>query len=245
MYVRPLDLTWKQKNPDLANRWAGLMSALNAWLSTSDRLVINRPLAGAHNSSKPLHEELISRCGLRVPLSLSTTDMERIRAFMAARPSVVKSLGGDRGDTAILTERMLPATARLSAPIHVQEYKPGHDVRVHVIRRRVYSLLIESDAVDYRAPGAQATYMAFSLPAEIEEGVIEATASFGLEFAGWDFKLGRDGVYWCLEANPQPGYSSYDGALGLGISSALLDLMAAYDRLAQNRGNLETLHRLS
>jgi glutathione synthase/RimK-type ligase-like ATP-grasp enzyme len=140
---------------------------------------------------------------------------------------------------------MLPATARLSAPIHVQEYKPGHDVRVHVIRRRVYSLLIESDAVDYRAPGAQATYMAFSLPAEIEEGVIEATASFGLEFAGWDFKLGRDGVYWCLEANPQPGYSSYDGALGLGISSALLDLMAAYDRLAQNRGNLETLHRLS
>ena len=227
VYNRPIELTWHHQDQALANRWSGLMTALFAWLQCAGQLIVNRPSAAAHNSSKPLHEHLIRQAGLPVPVSIASMDTASLRAFARARPSVIKALGGARGDTVLVTEEMLERAPAPEAPLYLQEYIPGADVRVHVVRDRVHSVRIDSAAVDYRSPGARPRYRQCSLPADVEKTLIAATRSFGLELAGWDLKLDGGGTYWCLEANPQPGYSMYDRHLDFEISASLAALLQA------------------
>jgi hypothetical protein len=46
-----------------------------------------------------------------------------------------------------------------------------------------------------------------------------------LVMAGWDLKLDSEGTYWCLEANPVPGYRLYDAVVDGAISLALIRLL--------------------
>ncbi|MFC7646021.1 hypothetical protein ACFQX6_39555 [Streptosporangium lutulentum] len=46
-----------------------------------------------------------------------------------------------------------------------------------------------------------------------------------MSFAGWDFKRDPQGVHWCLEVNPMPGYDWYDRRAGGAISESLVGLL--------------------
>ncbi|HEY6788852.1 MAG TPA: hypothetical protein VI365_16215 [Trebonia sp.] len=225
VYNRPIDLTWQHADHALANRWSGLMTALFAWLQCADTLIVNRPIAGAHNSSKPLHEQLIRRTGLLVPPSLASMDTTSLLAFARAKPSVIKALGGARGDTIRVTEEMLERYPSPAAPLYIQEYIPGADIRAHVVHDQVHSVRVDSTAVDYRAAAANPRFSPWTLPPDIGTALVAAGRSFGLELSGWDLKLDSGGTYWCLEANPQPGYSMYDRHLDFQISRSLADLL--------------------
>ncbi|MEA5598763.1 hypothetical protein [Rivularia sp. UHCC 0363] len=75
-------------------------------------------------------------------------------------------------------------------------------------------------------PGTGADNFSKPLPSALSQQIIDATAAFGLIFAGWDFKVTDDNQYWCLEANPMPGYDGYDLRLGGCITDSLLKLLA-------------------
>jgi hypothetical protein len=224
IYVRLIDITWYQQSAYLQARWYGLVAAVAAWLQAFPRLVVNRPFAGAHNSAKPLHEHLLAECGLPVPASLTSCDPRKLRHFVAEHPTINKSLSGIRGDTRRLSPDDLSRYDPEQGPVHLQRYVPGADIRVHVLGDAAIATRIDSTAVDYRAAGTP-RYSPWRLPAEVEHTLVSATAAFGLAFAGWDLKLDATGVYWCLEANPQPGYNAYDRHMDGHISQALLELL--------------------
>jgi len=231
VYARLIDLTWKQRDERIKQRWFALMTSLRAWLQASSRVVINPPFAGSHNSAKPLHEVALTALGFRVPPSLTTSDRASLVSFAAQGPVIVKALGGSRGNTREVDQDALAAFMPEQGPVHVQRLIEGTDVRVHVIGPDVIATHMESDAIDYRARGVRVRFRPWTLPRQLSAQLAEAMELMGLRLAGWDFKLDAGGLYWCLEANPQPGYHPYDKSAGGEISRAIMKFLETCDRL--------------
>jgi len=86
----------------------------------------------------------------------------------------------------------------------------------------VFSERIRSRAIDYRSTDEHTVHESTEIPSALASIIVEATRRLGLVFAGWDFKVDDKGRYWCLEANPMPGYDVYDRRAEGVISTALL-----------------------
>ncbi len=221
IYVRPIFLGTTARE---RMRWAGLLEGLNAWLVETPAMVVNRPGGFQFNSYKPAHYDWLAAQGLRVPPSLMSSDRERIRAFLAAGRTVVKPVCGVRATTRELTEDGLDRLDASDVPVMVQRLVVGDDVRAHVVADTVVAARFSSDAIDYRKD-RHADRRPVTLPDDLAVLLIELTATQGLLFAGWDFKVDADGVYWCLECNPMPGYSHYDRVCDYRISEALISIL--------------------
>ncbi len=221
-YWRPIDLSVAETDPAAARRWRALFGGLRAWLDAVPGRVVNRPSRGVHNGSKPLHEALLRDLGLRVPDSVTSSDPEVLRAFVRAGPAISKTVCGVRADTIVVAEDAFADFDPASGPVHLQRFVAGDDARVHVVGEHVVAQVAGAGAVDYRRAGAIAGMALFDLPAALRDLLVAATARIGLAFAGWDFKIEPDGTYWCLEANPMPGYGPYDARCDGAISAALL-----------------------
>lgn len=221
-YCRLIDLSAVENDPAMVRRSRALISGLRAWLDAVPGRVANRPSSCAHNSSKPLHEAVLRDLGLRVPDSVTSSDPEVLRAFVLEGPTISKTICGTRAETTVVTEEDFEIFDPASGPVHLQRYVAGDDVRIHVAGEGTVAQLAQAGAIDYRRAGAIAGMKVFEPPTAVRQLVVEATSQLGLGFAGWDFKIDADGVYWCLEVNPMPGYSPYDSRCEGAISHALL-----------------------
>ncbi|MFG3013121.1 RimK family alpha-L-glutamate ligase [Streptomyces cinerochromogenes] len=225
-YCRLADLSALEDDPGLRARWHGLLAALTAWLDTVPGPVVNRPGTAGDNGSKPLHEVTLARCGLTVPESLTSSDAGRLRAFAAAGPAIVKALSGVRADSRLIGPEEFDTFTPHQGPVHLQRYIAGSDVRVHVCGDAVHAEEAVSSAVDYRtAPPEDVVFRPHELPAPLAAQLTARTRDLGLAFAGWDLKRDADGTYWCLEANPMPGYDWYDRRADGAITASLTDLL--------------------
>ncbi len=220
IYVRPIFVGV----PAGAARWRGLFDGFNAWLSETTSVVVNRPGAHQLNSYKPAHYAWLSAHGLLVPESIASGDPEPLKAFTAAGRTVVKPLCGTRATTREIEAPALDRLADSEGPVMVQRLVEGDDVRAHVIGEEVIACRFASSAIDYRSD-REAERWVTELPDDLAQLLVARTAEQGLAFAGWDFKVDRDGTYWCLECNPMPGYSFYDRVCGGSISAALIRLL--------------------
>ncbi|MFG2375604.1 RimK family alpha-L-glutamate ligase [Streptomyces sp. NPDC048504] len=223
-YCRIADLAALQQDRASARHWRWLTTALTAWLDHIPGLVVNRPSIHSDNGSKPLHEQSLARAGFRVPASITGSSPQRLRAFTAAGPTLVKAVSGVRATSRLVDAADLADFEPGQGPVHLQRYVPGRDVRAHVVGDRVHAEEIASGAVDYRTDG-DAEFTPCELPEKLAEQVVRHTADLGMSFAGWDFKLTDDGTYWCLEVNPMPAYDWYDRRLGGTITTSLLALL--------------------
>jgi hypothetical protein len=220
VYCRLIDLSSKLGDHRTRRRWRALVSGLAAWLEQSEGTVVNRPGHAADNGAKPLHESWLRGQGFAVPATLTSSAAARLAAFCAAGPTVAKSVSGVRADSRAVTAEDFREFVAERGPVHLQRRIVGRDIRAHVVAEDVFAELIESDAVDYRT--AQARFRPFTPPADLAARMIGATRAAGLTFAGWDFKLDDEGRFWCLEANPMPGYDSYDTRATGAISRSLV-----------------------
>jgi hypothetical protein len=223
-FCRLIDLS-SGAAPPVAKRWQGLMAGLRAWLEAAPGRVANRPSGGLHNSSKPLHEAILRGFGLSVPESITSSDPKALRDFARDGPTISKAVSGVRADTIMVTEEDLAAFDGAGGPVHLQRRVPGDDARIHVVGAQVVAQRVEAGAVDYRRDGALARMTVFDPPPALRDRLIESTAALGLAFAGWDFKIDAAGDYWCLEANPMPGYGPYDAHCDGAISRALREYL--------------------
>ncbi|CAJ59545.1 MULTISPECIES: ATP-grasp domain-containing protein [Frankia] len=237
-FVRLADLSSLEAAPRLAARWRALVGALAAWLDHVPGPVANRPSAWADNGAKPLHEARLARAGFAVPESLTSSDGERLWAFAAAGPTIVKPLSGVRARTRRVAPGEFTVAAGFSTgrgPVHLQRYVAGVDVRVHVCGGAVHAQQIvrrRSDgdgqgaaAVDYRElDAADLEFSDVDLPGDLVRLLVAATAESGLLLAGWDLRVDGD-RYWVLEANPMPGYDWYDRRAGGVVTASLVDLL--------------------
>lgn len=153
--------------------------------------------------------------------TLTSSSGPHLAKFAAAGPTIAKSVAGVRADTRLVTPDTFAGFEPASGPVHLQRRIEGRDLRLHVIDDVVHGELIESEAVDYRT--ANARFAAFEPPAALAASVVAATRAAGLLFAGWDFKIDNQGRFWCLEANPMPGYDGYDMRAGGAISRTLVE----------------------
>ena len=188
--------------------------------------VVNRPGGYQFNSYKPAHYDWLAAHGLAVPPSLMSSDRDRIEAFLADGRTVVKPVCGTRATTRELTANGLDQLAGSDVPVMVQRLVAGDDVRVHVVGETVIAVRFSSDAIDYRKD-RNAPRRPVEVPHDLAALLVELTAKQGLLFAGWDFKLDKEGMYWCLECNPMPGYSHYDRVCDFRISDALIRVLRA------------------
>jgi hypothetical protein len=226
-FCRLIDLSSQTADAPVARRWQALLGGLRAWLASVPGSVVNRGLAGAHNSSKPLHESMLQQLGFLVPESITGCDVDELRRFTRDWPTVSKTVCGVRAQTIEISEEELAGFLPESGPIHLQRLIRGADARVHVIGDEVIAQRLSSDHIDYRRGGAMDKLELFDLPDALRDLVIAATSRIGLAFAGWDFKIDSDAQYWCLEVNPMPGYSPYDLRCDGAITRALLRYLGA------------------
>jgi len=225
-FCRIMDLASVQDEQSLALQWRSLVVALTSWLDSIPGTVVNRSSARSDNASKALHEYALQCSGFNVPSSLTSSDPEQLIAFASAGPTIVKAISGVRANSRLIEVQELKNFRSSQGPIHLQKYVAGKDVRAHVVGNYVHVELIESTEVDYRhTPEQVKTLSHYELPRSVEEQIVKATAAFGLTFAGWDFKVADDGTYWCLEANPMPGYDGYDRRAGGSITASLLQVL--------------------
>jgi hypothetical protein len=220
-FCRLIDLSAAETDPTAQRRWRALLGALRAWLDAVPGRVANRPSRGAHNGSKPLHEARLRALGLRVPESVTSSDPEVLRDFARQGPAISKTVCGVRADAIVATEDAFASFDPASGPVHLQRLVPGDDVRIHVVGEQVVAQVAKAGAVDYRRAGAISGMEVFEPPAELRDLLVAATLQIGLAFAGWDFKIDADGGFWCLEANPMPGYGPYDARCDGAISRVL------------------------
>jgi hypothetical protein len=221
-FCRLIDLSPLMSDPTVARRWQALINGLRAWLDFVPGRVVNRGRGGAHNSSKPLHETVLRELGFRVPESITACDVEELRRFVRAGPTISKTVSGVRAETVEVKDEDFESFEPASGPVHLQRLVVGADARIHVVGDQLIAQRLSGSAVDYRRGASLDAMEVFDPPVELRQQLVEATRSLALEFGGWDFKITDDDTYWCLEANPMPGYSPYDDRCNGAISRALL-----------------------
>jgi glutathione synthase/RimK-type ligase-like ATP-grasp enzyme len=183
----------------------------------------------ASNGSKPYQAALIRQAGFDVPDTLLTNDREALRAFHERHGSIVfKSTSAVRSIVSRLPAGDDARLARLATcPVQFQQYIPGPDYRVHVIGDEVFGHRIESDADDYRYPGASGARMqAWAVEAPLADRLRALAASLGLAMAGIDLRRAPDGAWFCFEVNPSPGFTFFDDDEAPVIAQATARLLS-------------------
>ena len=217
-----LELTETERSVYISARRAAL-----TWLLESLPVpVVNRPTCGRSNGAKPLQMAWLQRLGFEVPSWVVTNDPAAAEEFAAAYDRViVKAVSGLRSHARLLDEEHVSRLRAGTAPVLLQAYIPGHEVRVHVVATQIFGTRIDSVEVDYRFDTDHADSSAIDVPEPIAALCRRAAEDEGLLLAGLDFRVDPNGRWWCLEMNPVPTFLPYEAMSGHAIGDAVVDLL--------------------
>jgi glutathione synthase/RimK-type ligase-like ATP-grasp enzyme len=221
-------------------------AAILGLLRTSSAAVwINEPEATRLAENKLVQLAAAERAGLSVPRSLLSQDPGQIRAFCRALPgagaAVVKPVRGTslyHLFTHVVTADHLASDEALSlAPALYQELIPGEShVRAHCFGEAVVSVLIESEALDWRQNLAEPSFAPYRLPATTERQLLAVVRGLGLRMGVVDLKLNaRREPVW-LEVNPQGQFLFAEALSGVELTAAFASFLEQEaDRVAARR----------
>jgi glutathione synthase/RimK-type ligase-like ATP-grasp enzyme len=80
--------------------------------------------------------------------------------------------------------------------------------------------------VDYRYAEDE-TLRAVTVDEEFANRCVALAATFGVEFAGIDFRVMDNGDAYCLELNPSPAFSYYELRTGQPIARAVAEYLVS------------------
>jgi glutathione synthase/RimK-type ligase-like ATP-grasp enzyme len=204
-------------------------AAIEFFLNNVPVPVANRPGAGRSNGSKPYQMPQLAASGFEVPPWLITNDVDAADAFVASCPagSVYKACSGARSQVRRFDELARARLVEGTSPMLLQRYVAGFDVRVHTVGEAVFATKITAPGTDYRFEPEGATYEEHDAREEIGRLCVETTRREGLLIGGLDFRVTKDGRWFCLELNPVPTFLPYEMSTGQPIGDALLDSLFA------------------
>ncbi|NER81469.1 MAG: hypothetical protein F6K42_18260 [Leptolyngbya sp. SIO1D8] len=211
---------------------AALHEALTRWAEITPARVVNRMAPMASNGSKPFQAQLIKPYGFAVPETLITNDPDEVRAFRAHHERIIyKSISGVRSIVQVFSDEDLERLEHVRfCPTQFQVCVEGPEVRVHVVGDEVFATQVHSKATDYRYArqqiGQPATLEPIKLDPELADRCVRLSKGLGLAFSGIDLRLSPDGLIYCFEVNPCPGYSYYEANTGQPISAAVARYLA-------------------
>jgi glutathione synthase/RimK-type ligase-like ATP-grasp enzyme len=221
-YLRPYDPRDLEPAPAALARARAVHHLISDWAQYSEATIVNRPSAEGTNHSKLRQTMQIRECGFCTPDSLVTNEPRRILDFRASRGSLVyKSLSSVRSVVKELSIAELPTGPM--GPVLVQERIRGVNVRVHVVGQRTFACMIESDGVDYRY--ASSRIVVVELEQSVARRCVALTRRLGLLVSGIDLIVTPAGDWYCLEVNPNPGFTAFDRSQEQVIAGAVAELL--------------------
>jgi hypothetical protein len=211
--------------PQSAHRAYSWFTAVAAWAAAHEEVrLLNR-----HHSAqllKPQQLTVARACGLAIPRTVVSNDLQAIRKLNAAKTIVKPVTGGDYTQTLAsvlpLTESRGNAAA---SPAIVQEMLVPPELRVYRVGRKFLSFDVSSSALDYRtATDTTVTYRknvtALIAPLRRLMNVLK------LDFGAADFKTcPRTGRFLFLEVNSSPMFAAFDAASDGAVSDAIADYL--------------------
>ncbi|XEC97398.1 RimK family alpha-L-glutamate ligase [Paenibacillus tarimensis] len=227
IYSRPIsliNLLDEKQRPAAAAR----MNAVIEILNSIPVLTVNRPRTDYSNSAKLYHLHLLKQCGFRIPASLLTNDEAEAKRFIESHERVIyKGASSEKTIVSLYDNKLAGRLKWLgNSPVLFQEYVAGADIRAHLVGSSFFAEKIECNGIDYRYETETNRFSQIDLPPLLTERCLRYRDVSGLHFIGFDFKLTPEGDYIIMEANPMPGYNSYDRRAGLQISDALLTMLS-------------------
>lgn len=212
-------------------------TALHGWaLAHADVRMLNRRYSGQTN--KPFMLDLARRCGLAIPRTRITNDLDALeREAASLGPSIAKPLTG--GGFAQPLETLLASTqrrdGRSAAPAFVQQRLVPPEIRVYGVGcgagRRYLAFRVESGALDYRSDDAtQVVHLALDeVDGDTVAGLGRLMDALEMDYAAADFKTCPDsGRLAFLEINSAPMFVAFDQASAGAVSDAILDFLVAH-----------------
>ncbi len=218
---------------------------LQALYALIDLKWLNDPFAIRKAESKPLQLLLARELGFNVPMTLITTDPNKINEFYDSclgevvikplRRALFKS-GGD--EYVIFTSKLAEADRDVLesvqyAPSIYQEFiNKALDIRVTVVGNRTFAAAIHSQdnhetMVDWRRGGAiDLPYDVYELGGDLKRKCVKLVQQLGLKFGAIDLVQSRRGEVYFLEINPNGQWAWIEERLGLDISGAIIDILA-------------------
>lgn len=202
-------------------------SAIEHLLNSLTCPVVNRPRAGRSNGAKPYQMRQLRDAGFRVPKWLVTNNHQAALRFSdgCQRGCIYKSCSGLRSTVRRLDDQVIERLRAGTSPVLLQEYIPGHDVRVHTVGTHAFATKVVFSGIDYRFERGATDFVETSVPKTIEDLCLRTASTEELVIAGFDFRVTDGDDWWCLEMNPVPTFLPYEIATGQPIGSAILAAM--------------------
>lgn len=220
---------------------AELLQALYALINVR---WLSEPLAIRKAESKAYQLLLARELGFNVPMTLITTDRNKVNDFYESclgqvvvkplRQAVFKS-GGDEFVifTSKLAEEDRGALESVQyAPSIYQEFiDKALDIRVTVVGNKIFAAAIHSQdcyetKVDWRhGEKIDLPYEVYELADDLREKCLRLVQQLGLKFGAIDLVLSRSGDFYFLEINPNGQWAWIEERLGLDISGAIIDIL--------------------
>lgn len=167
-------------------------------------------------------------CGLTIPDTLVTNDMEGLRRTPEVS-RIVKPVtgGGYCKRLAELIDSTETVGGSAAAPAIVQGELVPPEVRVYVVEDQCIPFSVVSDSLDYRTSSAtKVVPYEGTLDEELRVGLLELVQLFGLDFGAADFKTDpRSGRLVFLEFNTNPMFSAFDAASSGSLAETLCRAM--------------------
>jgi glutathione synthase/RimK-type ligase-like ATP-grasp enzyme len=206
-------------------------TALHGWLlAHEDVRMVNRAYAGQTN--KPFMLRMAAACGLRIPRTLITNELDALERMDGAAEMIAKPVPGG-GFTQMVGE-LLRTTQRQgglsAAPAIVQQRLVSPEVRIYGVGGRFIPFDVISAQLDYRADTSTRVE---PRPLEsIDPALVAALGRLmdrlGMEYGAADFKTDAEtGELVFLEINSGPMFVAFDRASGYAVSDAILDYLTA------------------
>lgn len=177
---------------------------------------------------KPRQLALAAQLGASVPKSVIGNNKESIINFLEnVGNAIYKPVHGGTHTVRITKEMLITsmtATVLEAAPITVQEFIAGTNVRTYVLGNKVYSAEFYSDHTDYR-DDKNLMPVCCETPAEIADLARNLTRAFGMRWTAIDWRKTVDEKYYFLEANPSPMFINFEKLTGIPVTSALIELL--------------------
>jgi len=196
-------------------------------------LVFNPPRALESAIDKYLTTERLQLAGIPVPPTWcgQTADAAQVAFETLGGDVVVKPIFGSLGCGLMrisdpeLAWRTFRTLERTQATIYQQQFihHPGYDVRAFVLGNRVIASMKRYAKMGWRTNLAQGGMAeAWTLPQNLIELAVRASACLGTVMAGVDLLSGPDDQWYVLEVNAVPGWRGLSEVSGIDIAQEIL-----------------------
>lgn len=208
------------------------MSALRSFMQAGSARWINSWQAYQFHKEKPLQLDAVRQLGVPIPATLITNNPDDIRDFNNQYDrSIFKPVYGGAHTQFVTAEHLDLARLHLAlriAPVTLQEYIPGTNIRTYAIADSVYTAEIRSPALDFREDTA-AELIPQALPDTVRQQCLAIRQALKLKWTAIDWRLKPSGEYVFLEANPSPMFLHFEKQTGFPITEKLLQLLMGDD----------------